>query len=128
MIHLKYADCICAIFPIHIKSDISHIRNVEFSARAFYSIDGQGGEKYLEALTDQELIGLCLNGRQEAFSVLVTRYKKLIYSVVYNMINDKEEVNDISQEVFIRIYRALDRYNPEFKFSTWSVKNLNSGL
>ena len=72
--------------------------------------------------TDVELISQCLGGDQEAFSILVTRYKKLIYSVVYNMISDKQEINDISQEVFIRIYKALDRYNPEFKFSTWSVK------
>ena len=73
-------------------------------------------------LTDYEIIQKCLSGRQEYFEELVTRYKKLIFSVVYNMINDKEEVSDISQEVFIRIYRALDRYNPEYKFSTWSVR------
>lgn len=73
-------------------------------------------------LTDYELIQKCLSGRQEYFEVLVTRYKKLIFSVVYNMINDKEEVSDISQEVFIRIYKALDRYNPEYKFSTWAVR------
>lgn len=73
-------------------------------------------------LTDYELIQKCLSGRQEYFEELVTRYKKLIFSVVYNMISDKEEVSDISQEVFIRIYRALDRYNPEYKFSTWAVR------
>ncbi len=73
-------------------------------------------------LTDYEIIQRCLSGRQEYFEELVTRYKKLIFSVVYNMINDKEEVSDISQEVFIRIYKALDRYNPEYKFSTWSVR------
>lgn len=73
-------------------------------------------------LTDYEIIQKCLSGRQEYFEELVTRYKKLIFSVVYNMINDKEEVSDISQEVFIRIYKALDRYNPEYKFSTWSVR------
>lgn len=73
-------------------------------------------------LTDYEIIQKCLSGRQEYFEELVTRYKKLIFSVVYNMINDKEEVSDISQEVFIRIYRALDRYNPEYKFSTWAVR------
>ncbi|HPV02198.1 MAG TPA: sigma-70 family RNA polymerase sigma factor, partial [Clostridiales bacterium] len=53
---------------------------------------------------------------------LVTRYKKLIFSVVYNMINDKEEVSDVSQEVFLRIYKALDRYDPKYKFSTWAVR------
>lgn len=73
-------------------------------------------------LTDYELIQKCLAGEQRYFEELVTRYKKLIYSVVYNMISDKEEVGDISQEVFIRIYKALSRYNPEYKFSTWAVR------
>jgi RNA polymerase sigma factor (sigma-70 family) len=80
-----------------------------------------GGERCLE-VSDLELIEDCLNGNKDKFSELVNRYKKLIYSVVYNMINDKQEINDISQEVFVRIYKALDRYNPEYKFSTWSVK------
>lgn len=73
-------------------------------------------------ISDLELVEACLNGDKESFSHLVNRYKKLIYSVVYNMIKDKQEINDIAQEVFVRIYKALDRYNPEFKFSTWSVK------
>jgi len=75
----------------------------------------------LEA-SDIDIIRECLKGNKEIFSELVTRYKKLIYSVIYNMVEDKEEVNDIAQEVFIRIYKALDRYNPEYKFSTWAVK------
>lgn len=73
-------------------------------------------------LSDYELIQKILAGDGELFSELVSRYKKLIYSVVFNMMHDKEEVTDISQEVFIRIYKALDKYNPEYKFSTWSVK------
>lgn len=73
-------------------------------------------------VSDYELIQQCLSGKQECFEELVRRYKKLVYSVVYNLINDKEEVNDISQEVFIRIYKSLDRYNPEYKFSTWAAK------
>lgn len=81
----------------------------------------QGGESGLEA-TDLELVDRCLSGDQEAFAGIVARYKKLIYSVVYNIINDKQEVNDVAQEVFLRIYKSLDRYNPEYKFSTWSAK------
>ncbi len=73
-------------------------------------------------LTDVQIIEKCLAGDSEIFEELINRYKKLIYSVVYNLINNKEEVNDIAQEVFIRIYKALNRYNPEYKFSTWSVK------
>ncbi|HHW48710.1 MAG TPA: sigma-70 family RNA polymerase sigma factor [Clostridiaceae bacterium] len=72
--------------------------------------------------SDHELVRRCLAGSQDSFAELVTRYKKLIYGVVYNMINDKEEANDVSQEAFLRIYKALARYNPEYKFSTWAVK------
>jgi len=68
------------------------------------------------------LIQQCLAGSEEAFAEIVNRYKRLIYSVVYNMIGDKEQTCDVSQEVFVRIYKALDRYNPEYKFSTWAVK------
>lgn len=72
--------------------------------------------------SDYEIIKQCLDGRQEAFSELVTRYKKLIYSVVFNILRDKQEVNDVAQEAFIRLYRNLGRYNPEYKFSTWAVR------
>ncbi|MGE4283455.1 MAG: RNA polymerase sigma factor, partial [Clostridia bacterium] len=53
---------------------------------------------------------------------LVNRYKKLIYTVVYRILNDKEEASDIAQEVFIKLFLSLDKYNPEYKFSTWSAK------
>lgn len=72
--------------------------------------------------TDYGLIKKCIAGDGECFSEIVARYKKLVYSVVYNMLPDKEEVNDISQEVFLRIYKSLGRYNPEYKFSTWSSR------
>lgn len=71
---------------------------------------------------DIVIIKRCLSGDKEVFSELVTRYKKLIYNVIYNIINNREEVYDIAQEVFIRIYKALDKYDPSYKFSTWSVK------
>lgn len=74
------------------------------------------------AQTDEELVSRCLNGDSSAFEEIVSKYKKLVYSVVYKMIPDREEVNDISQEVFIRIYKSLDKYNPEYKMSTWIVK------
>lgn len=73
-------------------------------------------------LTDVELIEKCLNGEQFYFEELVTRYKKLIYSTVYHYIKDSEEINDVSQEVFLRIYKSLRSYNGQYKFSTWAVK------
>jgi RNA polymerase sigma-70 factor (ECF subfamily) len=71
---------------------------------------------------DIVIVKRCLAGDKEVFSELVTRYKRLIYNVIYNIIGNKEEVNDIAQEVFIKIYKALDKYDPNYKFSTWAVK------
>lgn len=73
-------------------------------------------------ISDYELIGECLNGNQNAFALLVTRYKKFIYSIVYKYFKNTEDVYDISQEVFLKVYKSLDKYNPQFKFSTWCGK------
>ena len=72
--------------------------------------------------TDNELVIECLEGNQEAYSELITRYKRLIYSVAYKFSRDSDEVNDLAQEAFIKIYRSLSRYDSQYKFSTWSVK------
>lgn len=73
-------------------------------------------------LTDMELIEKCLGGDQDSYTELVSRYKKLVYSTVYYYIKDSEEINDVSQEVFLRIYKSLRSYNGQYKFSTWAVK------
>lgn len=72
--------------------------------------------------SDFELVKDCLAGNSESFGELVSRYKKLVYSVVYKFTRDNEEVGDLSQEVFIKIFRSLDKYDPQYKFSTWTVK------
>jgi RNA polymerase sigma factor (sigma-70 family) len=72
--------------------------------------------------SDPELIQSCLSGDQDAFAEILTRYKKLIYNIIYNLIGADSEVNDLFQEVFIRIYKSLDSYNPDYKFATWAIK------
>lgn len=76
----------------------------------------------METKDDYELIQLCIKGNQDAFAELVTRYKNLVYSVILRMVNDHEEANDLAQEVFIKVYKNLDKYNPEYKFSTWIMR------
>lgn len=72
--------------------------------------------------SDYEIIKECLGGNPDRFEVLVTRYKKFIFSIVYKHFNSMNEAEDIAQEVFIKIYKSLHLYNPEYKFSTWSAK------
>ncbi len=76
----------------------------------------------MKSLTDYELIEESIKGNHDCFSELISRYKNLVYSIVLRMVKDNEEANDLAQEVFIRIYQNLDKYRPEFKFSTWIMR------
>jgi RNA polymerase sigma-70 factor (ECF subfamily) len=84
-------------------------------------IEGLKGGDILNA-SDYEIISQCLNGNSNAFEIIIDRYKKLIFNTAYRMMGNREEAEDIAQEAFIRIYNSLARYNPEYKFSTWSLK------
>lgn len=72
--------------------------------------------------TDYELVQDCVQGNSEAFEELLNRYKNLVYSVILRMVNDLDDANDLAQEVFIKTYKNLNKYSPEFKFSTWIIK------
>ena len=72
--------------------------------------------------TDFELIQSCLNGNNDSFSELVSRYKNLVYSIILRMVTDREEANDLAQDVFVKIYKNLDKYYPDYKLSTWIIR------
>lgn len=72
--------------------------------------------------TDYELVQDCVQGNTDAFEELLGRYKNLVYSVILRMVNDLDDANDLAQEVFIKTYKNLNKYSPEFKFSTWIIK------
>lgn len=76
----------------------------------------------LKKTDDYELIKMSIEGNNDAFAELLSRYKNLVYSVVLRMVNDAEEANDLAQEIFIKVYKNLDKYQPEFKFSTWIIR------
>lgn len=73
-------------------------------------------------LNDYEVIRQCLNGDEDCFAILVGRYKNLVYSVILRMVNDRDEADDLAQDVFIKVYKNLDKYYPDFKFSTWIMR------
>jgi len=73
-------------------------------------------------VTDFQLIELCLAGQQDAFEELIIRYKNLVYSIILRMTKDGEEANDLAQDVFLKMYKNLASYSPEYKFSTWTMR------
>ena len=73
-------------------------------------------------ISDEELVNLCLTGEGKYFEEIVKRYKKKIYSIAYRFTNSSDESYDITQEIFIKVYNSLKKYNPSYKFSSWILK------
>lgn len=71
------------------------------------------------SLTDHALIEAAKNGDESAFSAIVGRYKSPITNYLYRFLNDYEEAVDLTQETFVRVYFAIDRYHTDYAFSTY---------
>lgn len=71
---------------------------------------------------EQELIAHTLDGDEDAFALLVNRYKEGLYRHCFKLMRDEDEAEDVAHEAFIEAYIHLDRYNPQFRFSTWLYK------
>ena len=70
-------------------------------------------------MEDAELVKQVLNGNNNAFRFLVSKYQKLVLHVVGRMVQQNDEVEDICQEVFIKVFKTLKRFRGESKLSTW---------
>jgi len=68
---------------------------------------------------EAQWIADAITGDKEAFSKLVEKYQKPVYSVCYRMLGTPTAAEDAAQEAFIRAFQALDRYDPERSFATW---------
>lgn len=67
------------------------------------------------------LIEAAKAGDQEAFRQIVERYQGAVHNLAYRMLGTPEEAEDAAQEIFVRIYRQLGRYDSARKFSTWTL-------
>ena len=70
-------------------------------------------------MNDLELISQILNGNMNAFTFLVNRYQKLVVHITGRLIQRNDELEDICQEVFLKVYQNLGKYRNECKLSTW---------
>ncbi|MYB19388.1 MAG: sigma-70 family RNA polymerase sigma factor [Holophagales bacterium] len=69
--------------------------------------------------TDEELVAAILDGDAALYTDLVERYRGRLINYLNRFLGNFQESEELSQEVFLRVYRALDRYNPKYRFSTW---------
>jgi RNA polymerase sigma-70 factor (ECF subfamily) len=59
------------------------------------------------------------DGDAAAFTELVLRYQNRLLTVLEHLVGNREQAEDLAQEVFVRVFKARHRYEPEAKFSTW---------
>lgn len=75
------------------------------------------------AQTDENLIKEILKGNESAMEILVKRYYDLVHSYIYRTTNDYNIAYDITQDVFIKMMKSIDKYNlEEGKFKNWLLK------
>ncbi len=85
----------------------------------FFSLKVKEGDGKSSPDDDSALIKGFLNGRERDFDVLVTRYKDMIFNLCLNIMGDYDEAVDSSQEVFIKMYKNLKRFEFRSSLSTW---------
>ncbi|MHC1777417.1 MAG: RNA polymerase sigma factor [Lentimicrobium sp.] len=68
---------------------------------------------------DNQLIQKVLDGNTASYTVIVDRYKDLVYSVVLKIVKNHEEAEETAQDTFLKAYHALSGFKREAKFSTW---------
>src|SRR5258705_426758 len=83
------------------------------------SVEGATVRKRLQEMHDAAVVTAFLVGKVRTFWELVTRYQTRLLNFVYRTIGDREKAEDLVQEVFIRVYRHLHRFDRSKKFSTW---------
>ena len=71
------------------------------------------------ARSDVQLMLEAKAGDDASFELLLQRYRTPLVSFLYRMVRDSATAEDLSQEVFIRVYRARAKYAPSAKFTTW---------
>ncbi|MBO9658771.1 MAG: RNA polymerase sigma factor [Chitinophagaceae bacterium] len=75
---------------------------------------------------DNELISKVLGGDQQAYAVLVDRYKSYVFTLALRFTKNREDAEEVSQDIFIKAYRALADFRGASKFSTWLYTIVNT--
>lgn len=76
-------------------------------------------DKMSEKTLDAELVTQAKQGKMQAFELLVNRYQQRVANVISKFVKDRHEIQDVAQEVFIKVFRALPNFRGDSSFYTW---------
>lgn len=80
--------------------------------------DSRQGE-HPDSQTDLQLVRKVRNGDRSAFDLLVVKYQSRVASIISRYVYDSQEVQDLTQETFVKAFRAVDRFRGDSAFYTW---------
>jgi RNA polymerase sigma factor (sigma-70 family) len=75
-----------------------------------------------KAKQDLKLVDAARNGSQKAYGELMERYRESIYFMMFKMVKNVDDADDLTIEAFGKAFNRLDQYSPSFAFSTWLFK------
>lgn len=75
-----------------------------------------------DQVQDAQIVRECLEGRQDAYTLLMSRYKRPVFGLIYRTVRQREDAEDLAQETFIKAFRSLPSYDPQYAFSSWLFK------
>jgi RNA polymerase sigma factor (sigma-70 family) len=76
--------------------------------------------------SDSEIISLVLKGDHNAYALLVERYKSYVFTLTFRFIKNREDAEEVSQDIFVKAYRSLADFRGTAKFSTWLYTIVNT--
>ena len=67
------------------------------------------------------LIEACLHGDQHAWALIMKRYRRKVFNVAYKFVGRHDEAEDLTQEIFLKVFKALDTFDRRANFTTWII-------
>jgi RNA polymerase sigma-70 factor (ECF subfamily) len=96
--------------------------DVEATLRFARARARRGRVPYVMSVAERLLIGRLKDRDEQAFNEIVRLYGDKVFSLVYRMIGSRQEAEDIAQEVFVTVFKTVDTFRGESKFSTWLLR------
>ena len=90
-----------------------------YTVQSGNSMNSTERDKMSEKTLDAELVTQAQQGKMQAFELLVNRYQQRVANVISKFVKDRHEIQDVAQEVFIKVFRALPNFRGDSSFYTW---------
>ena len=78
---------------------------------------------------DTQLIERCRSGDRQAFEALLVEYEKPVFNAAYRMLNSRDDAQDVTQTVFLKVFENIDQFDPSRRFFSWIYRiTLNESI